>query len=140
MRTTVVTAVVMGACLAACGLPQSPGPGPTPLPTPTVPRGTPVPTLDPATEDIQDAFLSNVNDVTSEVEDLAMAQCADIATETSQNPTEVAQIHAFAATLQRAGTSQAALQSDEVKAALNAMNQAINHLDSSLNTCGLKTS
>jgi hypothetical protein len=124
--------------VGACGAP-TPQPTLTPAPPPTA-AATPVPTLDPATADVQDAFLTNVNDLTSEVESLATAQCADLTAETRDNPSEVAEIHGFAAALQRIGASQAALDSDDVRSALADLGKAISQLDTSLNTCGIKTS
>lgn len=112
---------------------------PTPRPptaTP-VPRATPVPTLDPTASDIQDAFLSNVNDLTSDVETLANAQCADLVAETRANPTELAQMRNFAATLQRVATSQAALDSDDVRSSLSDLSKALNQLDAALTSCGV---
>jgi cytochrome c556 len=98
---------------------------------------TPVPTLDASVADVQDAFLTNVNDLTSDVETLATATCADLAAETGANPTEVSQMRGFAATLQRLGTSQAMLQGDDVRAALDALTKALSQLDTALTTCGI---
>jgi hypothetical protein len=133
------------ACLvcAACGVGAS---APTPVPTlaPPTPTAvsavTPVPTVDAATFDIQDAFLTNVNDLTSDVETLATAQCADLTSETQANPTELAEMRGFAATLQRVASQQAALNSSEdVRAAVQDLTQALSQLDSTLATCGIKS-
>jgi hypothetical protein len=138
--------------LAACARPAPP-PTPTLAPAPT-PAATPVPTTtsgpqasptgapatDPATADIQDAFLENVNDLTAEVESLATLACDDLASETRDNPTEVTEIRGFAATLQRIGTTQAALNTDDVRSALSDLTKAVTQLDVALNTCGIKTS
>ena len=88
---------------------------------------------------MQDAFLSNVNDLTDAAEALATASCADLTTETQDNPTEVTQIHGFASTLQRAGTDQPMLNSDDVRAALDDLNKAVGQMDTQLSTCGIKT-
>src|SRR5689334_5096574 len=119
MRAFLVVAIVW--FCAACGSAAAPPATPTAAPpTPTaVPKGTPVPTLDPATSDIQDAFLTNVNDLTSDVETLATAECADLTAETQANPTELANIRGFAATLQRVAASQAGLNSDDVRSSLS---------------------
>jgi len=108
-------------------------------PTPAA-AGTPYPTLDATSNDIQYSFLTNVNDLTSEIEVLAGAPCADLTSETRQNPTEVAEIHGLAATLQRLGTSQAALNDADVKSSLNDLTQALAQLDGTLTTCGIKPS
>jgi hypothetical protein len=97
-----------------------------------------VPTIDATTADVQDAFLTNVNDLTSEVETLATAQCADLTEETRANPTEVTEIRGFAATLQRVATTQPALDNDDVRSAVADLNQALAQLDTALNTCGIK--
>lgn len=99
----------------------------------------PQPTVDAEAGDIQDAFIANVNDLTSEVSDLANAPCEQLTAETAGNPSEVPQIHGFAATLKRVGTQQAALNSDDVRSALDALDMAITQLDSALSACGIKT-
>ena len=121
----------------ACGRPAPP---PTPLPTvaATV-TPAPQPTQDAEAADVQDAFLANVNDLTSEVEDLASARCEELSAETRDNPTEVTEIRGFAATLKRVGTQQPALNTDEVRSALAALDLAIGHLDSALSMCGIKS-
>jgi hypothetical protein len=123
---------------AACARPAPP---PTPTPLPTVAATVtpaPQPTQDAAAADVQDAFLANVNDLTSEVEDLASSKCDALTAETRDNPTEVTEIRGFAATLKRVGGQQPALNTDEVRAALAALDLAIGHLDGALATCGIK--
>jgi hypothetical protein len=140
MRRTLLLALCC-LCLAGCGVlggsppTPTPPPAPTATPTPAVPA---VPTLDASTTDIQDAFFTNVNDLTSEIETLAGAPCTDLTSETQANPTEVQQMHGFAAALQRVSTTQPALNTDDVRSALGALNQALTQLDSALGTCGIK--
>ena len=129
--------------LVACSAPPS---APTPAPTSSAPPptrppvATPVPTLDAATFDVQDAFLTNVNDLTSDVEKLASAACADLVTVTRTYPTEVAEMRGFAATLQRVGGQQPVLNtSEDVRSSLSDLSQAMAQLDSALATCGIKT-
>ena len=98
------------------------------------------PTTDSASSEVQDAFLTNVNDLTDEIQTLATASCEDLTGEIEGNPTEVAEIRGFAGTLQRLGANQAALQSDDIKSALSDLNNALKQLDNQLNTCGIKTS
>ncbi|HEY1293520.1 MAG TPA: hypothetical protein VGJ60_10590 [Chloroflexota bacterium] len=138
LRRSAVAAALMLVVLA-CGAPAAaPTPAPTrPLPTATPPV-TPVPTLDAATFDIQDAFLTNVNDLTSEVETLATAECADLSAELRANPTEVTEMRGFAATLQRVGGQQPALSnSEDVKASLSDLSKAMAQLEAALSRCGL---
>jgi len=123
----------------ACSAPVQP-PAPTPVPATPTPVVTPYPTLDATTNDIQDEFLTNVNDLTDAVESLAMSQCPDLATETSQNPTEVTEMRGFAATLQRLGASQSALStSQDVRSSLEDLSKALQQLDAALTTCGIRT-
>ena len=132
------------ACLlgvVAC-TPQSAPATPTPAPAATataVPNVPPVPTLDAATSDTQDAFLTDLNDLTSDVETLATAGCSDLTAETQANPQELASIRGFAATLQRAAASQAALNSDDVRSSLSDLGKALSQLDTQLATCGIKS-
>jgi hypothetical protein len=123
------------------GCSSPPPPRPTPLPATPTPAVTPYPTLDATTNDIQDQFLTNVNDLTDAIESLAISQCSEISAETSQNPTEVTEMHGFAATLQRLGASQPALStSQDVQSSLNDLTKALQQLDAALSTCGIRSS
>jgi hypothetical protein len=135
MRRAALLALVTLA-LAACGRP-TPAPTPVAAAPPTV-TAAPPPTVDAEAADAQDAFLAHVNDLTAEVEDLAGASCEDLMLETRNNPTEVTEIRGFAATLKRVGAEQAALNTDEVRSALAALDLAIGHLDGALATCGIQ--
>jgi outer membrane murein-binding lipoprotein Lpp len=129
--------VAFGLCLVvACSAP-TPLPTPTAVATPT-PAATPVPTLDAQVADVQYAFLSEVNDLSSDVETLASASCAEMTTETRANPTEVSQMHGFAATLQRVGSNQAALDNEDVRSALGDLTKAVTQLDNALTKCGIQ--
>jgi hypothetical protein len=125
--------------LMACSRPAAtPAVAPTRPPPTAASPVTPVPTVDATSFDIQDAFLTNVNDLTSEVETLATAECADLTAETHANPTEVTEMRGFAATLQRVGGQQPALSNnDDVKSSLSDLSQAIAQLDAALKTCGI---
>ena len=129
--------MIVSLVVSACTAPP-PAPTATPAPSPT-PAATPVPTIDAQVADVQYAFMGNVNDLTSDVEALAMASCADMATETRANPTEVSDMHGFAATVQRVGSSQAALDNDDVRSALSDLSKAIRQLDAALTACGVPT-
>jgi hypothetical protein len=88
--------------------------------------------------DVQYAFLSEVNDLTSAVETLATATCADLGAETRVNPTEVSQMHGFAATLQRLASNQVALDNDDVRSTLADLTKAVSQLDDALTKCGIQ--
>lgn len=122
--------LIVGVLLAACGAPAV---APTPSPTPAA---TPVPTLDAQVTDVQYGFLSNVNDLTSDVEGLATSSCADMATELQANPTEVADMRSLASTVQRVGSSQPALDSNDVRSALADLSKAVSQLDAAVSACG----
>ena len=77
--------------------------------------------------------MTNVNDLTDEIQTLATAACEDLVAETRDNPTEVTEIRGFAATLKRVGSNQPALQSDDVKSVLSDLDKAIAQLDAALN-------
>jgi hypothetical protein len=133
------TLACLATTLVACGAPApTPTPVPTrPLATPT-PEATAVPTLDPTTFDVQDEFMTNVNDLTNAVEQLATAACPDLSAETQANPTEVTEIRGFAATLQRVGSQQPALSGDnDVQSTLSDLGQAMTQLNTALTTCGI---
>lgn len=127
--------------LTACAPSAAPPPPTvTSVPTTPTPAVTAVPTLDAASTDTQYAFLSNVNDLTSDIEALSLAQCADLTAEIRDNPTEVTEMRGFAATFQRLGTSQPVLSSSsDVRSSLEDLGKALTQLDNALSTCGIKT-
>ena len=99
-----------------------------------------MPTLDAASTDIQYAFLSNVNDLTSDVEALAMAQCSDLSDELRTNPTELTEMRGFASTFQNLGVTRPELNtSSDVRDSLDALTKALGQLDAALQTCGIRT-
>ena len=132
MRRAGLLACLAVWCSLAC---VRPAPPPTPVPTATT---APQPTVDAQAGDIQDAFISNVNDLTSEVSDLAITPCDQLMALVAANPNEVTQIHGFAATLKRVGGQQAALNTDDVRAALAALDMAISQFDATLGACGIR--
>ena len=120
-------------CLVACARPAAPAP--TAVPTATTAAQ---PRVDAQAADVQDAFISNVNDLTAEVSDLAITPCDQLMALMVANPNEVTQIHGFAATLKRVGSQQAALNSDDVRSSLAALDMAIAQFDGALNACGIQ--
>jgi hypothetical protein len=130
--------------LVACRAPApSPTPTPlpaataTPLPQPTLAPGqpTPEPTADPS--DVQDAFLSNVDDLVSEASDLAALPCPDLTDVISGNANLIPSIHGFAAALKRVSAAQPGLDTDTVHTALADMDHIIGQMDGALTQCGI---
>jgi hypothetical protein len=147
--------------LVACSAPQpSPTAGPTVAPTPVatptfrpaVPptagpatalpaiSGQTAPTVDTGTADpveIEVTFLSNVDDLIAEANDLSVFPCPDLTTITRDNPSLVPSLRGFAATLKRVGTSQAVLNTDAVKTALSDLDKSMGQLEGALSLCGI---
>ena len=130
--------------LSACG---APAPPPTPVPTvaPTV-----APSPSPAAQsggdqgetpsDVENAFLSDVDDLIGEATDLAVTPCDDLTMIVRQNPNLLPSIKGFAATLKRASTNQPVLNTATVKSAMDDLDKTMTQLDSALSQCGIPTS
>jgi hypothetical protein len=154
MAVAVALAVV---ATASCGGPTpSPTAPPAVVPTvaaaPTAPTiaatsaaapkpagATPTPAATANANDVEAAFLSNVDDLIADATDLAVTPCDDLVAHARQNPNLVSSIHGFAATLKRASTNQSALDTDNVKAAIADLDQTMNQLDGALTACGIPT-
>jgi hypothetical protein len=149
-RGFAIVAVVACALTGCADRAPTPTPGPpTVQPTPTLApaplateaaraqaRATPDPTgADPA--DIENAFLSNVDDVIAEAADLASSPCEDLKVITSNNANMIPTVRGFAATLKRVAGSQAVLDTDAVKAAMSDLDHSIGELDGALSLCGI---
>ncbi|MGI9148042.1 MAG: hypothetical protein ACR2IK_16065 [Chloroflexota bacterium] len=137
--------------LTACGAPSSASTSTSaPAATATL-AGRPSPTLaaqapappntDPnvaSPADIENAFLSNVDDVIAEAADLTVTPCADLTVVTRDNPNLLPSVHGFAAAAKRIGAAQAVLNTDEVKVELADLDNSMGELDNALNRCGIK--
>jgi hypothetical protein len=138
-RAAAATAAMLVAfTLAGCG--GSP-PAPTPAPVATQAPAAALPTPDPteaSPADIENAFLSNVDDLIAEAADLAVSPCADLTDFTRQNPTLVPSIRGFAAAMQRIGATEPVLNTSAVKDALADLAHSIGELEGALSTCGIK--
>jgi hypothetical protein len=88
--------------------------------------------------DIENAFLSNVDDLIAEAADLAVSPCADLTDVTGQNPTLVPSIRGFAAAMKRIGASEPVLDTSAVKDALSDLDHSLGELEGALSTCGIK--
>jgi hypothetical protein len=135
-RDRLIVFAVVTLTLASCAAPTAP-PAPTPLPTTAAQaRATVEPTgADPA--DIENAFLSNVDDVIAEAADLAASPCEDLNVITRNNPNAVPSVRGFAAALKRLAGSQAVLDTEAVKAAMSDLDHSMGELDGALNLCGI---
>jgi hypothetical protein len=142
-------AAVVTLAVSACG-------GPTPAPATAAPTATSAsaraaqtsvaqpqaqPTSDPTAAspaDVENAFLSNVDDLIAEAADLTVTPCADLIIVTRANPNLLPSIHGFAAAARRIGATQAVLNTDAVKAGLADLDHSMAELDGALNLCGIK--
>ena len=136
-----VVAVLMALALTACGAP-TPTPTPAPAPTATVAaRPNPQPTFDPSTAspaDVENAFLSNVDDLIAEAADLAVTPCPDLVMLTRDNPNLLPSVRGFAAAAKRIGATQTVLNTDAVKTELSDLDHSMGELEGALNLCGIK--
>ena len=108
-------------------------------PKPTQPQAQP--TFDPSTAspaDVENAFLSNVDDLIAEAADLTDTPCADLTMVTRDNPNLVPSIRGFAAAVKRISATQAVLNTDAVKAELADLDQSMGQLEGALSLCGIK--
>jgi hypothetical protein len=127
----VIVACALGVACAA------PAPQPTPVPT-VIPTAapSPVPTTSP-TSDVENAFLSNVDDLIAEVTDIAVTPCDELVPVVSQNPGLLPSVRGFAATLKRASSTQDVLNTDAVKSSIADLDQSMGQLDGALSQCGI---
>ena len=139
-----VVALVATALLAACGSPSAaPTPGPTAAPTPAASPAagptTPSATVDPSAEPsgIEDAFLSDVDDLIAEATDLAVTPCDDLVMVVQQNPQLVPSLRGYAATVKRVSANQAVLNTDAVKSAVADLDKTMGQLEGALSLCGI---
>ena len=145
-----IVAIVAAAALTACAAPApAPTPAPTAAPTPTFrpavpPTSAPQPQANPTVDtsgadpmEVQDAFLTNVDDVIAEATDLSVAPCEDLVAITKANPDLVPNIRGFAAAIKRVSTSQPVLDTDEVKAAIADLDKTMGQLNGALSLCGI---
>jgi hypothetical protein len=136
------TPLILGLVLCvACSAPAL-VPAPTALPQPTVEPtlapGQPTPQPTEAVSDVENAFLSNVDDVISEAADLAVTPCPDLVSATTDDPNLIASLHGFADALKRVSASPAELNTDQVHASLADLDHTLGQLDGALSQCGIK--
>jgi len=142
--------VVLALLAVACGGAPQQAAQPTPLPTvtprpavpPTAVAPTPAPlaTLDPrggTPSEVEGAFLDNIDELIGEIADLTATPCEDLRAIATQNPNLLPSLRGFVSTIRRLGGSQAALDTDSVKAALGDLDQSVGQLEGALNRCGL---
>ncbi len=127
---------LLGLGLAACA---GPAPPPTPVPTP-VPTATPTPVATPIAQssDVENAYLSNVDDLIAEAADLAVTPCDELTAVTRANPNLVPSVRGFATALKRVGASEPALDTDAVRASLADLDHSMGEFEGALSLCGIK--
>jgi hypothetical protein len=118
----------------------APTPTPTPVPVPTATAVQTQPTADLGGEDssaVENAFLSNVDDLIAEANDLTATPCDDLKQVTTDNPSLLPSLRGFTATMKRVATAQAVLNTDNVKTALGDLDQTMGALEGALTQCGI---
>ena len=117
-----------------------------PLATPTSARaaigrpgpGRPTPDATALPRDVENAYLSNVDDLIAEAADLAVTPCDELTAVTQANPNLVSSVRGFATALKRVGTSQPALDTDAVRASLADLDHSMGEFEGALSLCGIK--
>jgi hypothetical protein len=109
---------------------------PSAVPTSAAAAATPAdPDTDP--NEIEDAFLSDVDELIAEATDLAVTPCEDLVMVTQQNPQLVPSLRGYAATVKRVSTNQAVLNTDAVKSAVADLDKTMGQLEGALSLCGI---
>jgi hypothetical protein len=117
-----------------------------PLATPTAARaasgnpgpGQPTPDSTALPSDVENAYLSNVDDLIAEAADLATTPCDELTAVTKANPNLVPSVRGFATALKRVGTSQPALDTEAVRASLADLDHSMGEFEGALSLCGIK--
>jgi hypothetical protein len=121
--------------VVACG---SPAAAPTSAPAPAA-TATPAvigtPTALP--RDVENAYLSNVDDLIAGAADLAVTPCDQLIAMTNANPNLVPAVRGFATALKRVGTSQPALDTDAVRTSLADLDHSMGQFEGALSQCGI---
>src|SRR6267142_5444428 len=99
----VIAILALGLLVGCSGPAAAPTLVPTSAPTP-VPTSTPVPAATPiaaTSSDVENAYLSNVDDLIAEAADLAVTPCDELTAVTRANPNLVPSVRGFATALKR---------------------------------------
>jgi hypothetical protein len=100
--------------------------------------GQPTPDATALPSDIENAYLSNVDDLIAEAADLAVTPCDELTAVTRANPNLVPSVRGFATALKRVGASQPALDTDAVRASLADLDHSMGEFEGALSLCGIK--
>ena len=150
-----IALLLVGVGLVGCGAPAAapsaqPAPAatavPAPLATPTSAAaasgnpGSGQPRADATAlpSDVENAYLSNVDDLIAEAADLTVTPCDELTAMTKANPNLVPTVRGFATALKRVGTSQPALDTDAVRASLADLDHSMGQFEGALSLCGIK--
>jgi hypothetical protein len=97
---------------------------------------SPEPTALP--REVENAYLSNVDDLIAEAADLVVTPCDELTSVTQANPNLLPSVRGFASALKRVGTTQPALDTDAVRSSLADLDHSMGELEGALSRCGIK--
>ncbi len=89
---------------------------------------------------VENAFLSDVDDLIGEATDLLVTPCDELMVVVRQNPALLPSIKGFAATMKRASANQPVLNTPAVKTAMDDLDKTMGQLDGALGQCGIPAS
>jgi len=147
--TTIAFALVTVGIVACGGPAAQPAPSATAMvaarsataaPTPARATAPGQPTVEATAQssDVENAYLSNVDDLIAEAADLTVTPCDELTAVTKANPNLVPSVRGFATALKRAGASQPALDTDAVRASLADLDHSMGQFEGALSLCGIK--
>jgi hypothetical protein len=133
-----LTLVLVAGCARAEPTPTPPRPTPvlpTPFPTPSQNAAE---QFEESPDEVEAAFHDEVEQVIAQVQFLTGAPCDRLSGVLAQEPTRVAQLKAFAATLKRMAPKDQALDRQGTPFLLKRMDDAFGELDQKLASCGIR--
>ncbi len=92
----------------------------------------------PPPSDVENAYLSDVDDLIAEAADLTVTPCDELTAVTKANPNLVPSVRGFATALKRVGASEPALDTDAVRASLADLDHSMGQFEGALSLCGIK--
>jgi len=131
---------LLGFGVVGCGGPAAQPTAVATSPPALVPSPTPAAAADATapSSDVENAYLSNVDDLIAEAADLAVTPCDELTAVTRANPDLVRSVRGFANALKRVGTTQPAHDTDAVRASLADLDHSMGQFEGALSLCGIK--